>query len=35
MHTGVDIGALEPGKKGDPIYATADGSVLRNRIYER
>ena len=29
-HTGVDIGALEPGKKGDPIYATADGSVLRN-----
>ena len=29
-HTGVDIGAIKPGVKGDPIYATADGVVLRN-----
>jgi murein DD-endopeptidase MepM/ murein hydrolase activator NlpD len=29
-HTGVDIGALTPGVKGDPIYATADGVVKRN-----
>jgi murein DD-endopeptidase MepM/ murein hydrolase activator NlpD len=29
VHTGIDIGALEPGKKGDPIYAIADGEILR------
>ena len=29
-HTGVDIGAQTPGVKGDPIYATADGVVIRN-----
>lgn len=29
-HTGVDIGAQTPGKKGDPIYAVADGSINRN-----
>ncbi len=30
VHTGVDIGAKTPGVAGDPIYATADGTVLRN-----
>ena len=29
VHTGIDIGALEPGKKGDPIYAIADSVILR------
>ena len=28
-HTGVDIGAMEPGVKGDPIYAVEDGEILR------
>ena len=28
-HTGIDIGAVEPGVKGDPIYAVADGSIIR------
>ena len=28
-HTGIDIGALKPGVKGDPIYAVADGVVTR------
>ena len=31
-HTGVDIGALVQGVKGDPIYATADGKVIDFRI---
>lgn len=29
VHTGIDIGALEPGVKGDPIYAVADGEIIR------
>ena len=29
VHTGIDIGALEPGVKGDPIYAVADGEIMR------
>lgn len=33
-HTGVDIGAVKEGQKGDPIYATADGYVLRSGITE-
>lgn len=28
-HTGVDIGAVEPGVKGDPIYAVEDGTIIR------
>ena len=36
-HTGVDVGALKKDEnnkpiKGDPIYATADGKVLKNKI---
>lgn len=30
VHTGVDVGAIIPGKKGDAIYATADGKVIRS-----
>ena len=29
VHTGVDIGAITPGVKGDPIFAVSDGKVLR------
>ena len=29
-HTGVDIGGLTRGKKGDPIYAVADGVITRS-----
>lgn len=28
-HTGIDIGAIEPGLKGDPIYAVEDGEIIR------
>lgn len=28
-HTGIDIGAVEPGVKGDPIYAVEDGEIIR------
>lgn len=30
IHTGIDIGAKNAGVKGDPIYAVADGKVLRS-----
>lgn len=29
VHTGVDIGAITPGVKGDPIFAVSDGKILR------
>ena len=29
-HTGIDIGALKQGEKGDPLYAVADGTITRN-----
>ena len=28
-HTGIDIGAIEPGVSGDPIYAVEDGTIIR------
>lgn len=31
-HTGVDIGGLTRGKKGDPIYAVADGVITRSGL---
>lgn len=31
-HTGVDIGGLIRGKKGDPIYAVADGVITRSGL---
>jgi RHS repeat-associated protein len=30
LHLGIDIGAIKPNVAGDPLYAIADGVVLRN-----